>query len=81
MLELLLRRRPRRHDHIAENQIWTEPTESAEEAAMDLAGAGIAATDTAEAVTMEKAVEHYRERSLDVALEQLSWWAEEEAAE
>ena len=46
---------------------------------MDPTEVGVAAADTAEAVAMEKAAEHYRERSLDVALEQLSWWTEEGA--
>ena len=68
-------------DHIAENQKYTKPTESAEEAAVDPAEAGIAAADTAEAVAMEKAAERYRQRSVDVALGQLQWWTEEEAAE
>ena len=38
---------------------------------MDSAEAGIAATDTTEAVAMEEAAEHYRQRSVDVALDQL----------
>ena len=42
-------------DHIAENQIWAKPTESAEEAAVDPAGAGLPAVEKAEAVAMEKA--------------------------
>jgi len=48
---------------------------SAEEAAVDPATAGLAAMEKAEAVAMEKAAKHYKlkERSLDVALDQLQW--------
>ena len=54
---------------------------AAENAALDPAVAGIAAAETAEAVAMEEAADHYRHRCLDVGLDQLQWWLEEEAAE
>ena len=54
---------------------------SAEEAAVDPAVAGIAAAEIAEAVAMQEAAEHYRHRCLDVGLDRLRWWLEEESAE
>jgi hypothetical protein len=54
---------------------------SAEEAAVDPAVAGIAATEIAEAMAMQEAAEHYRHHCLDVGLDQLQWWLEEESAE
>ena len=54
---------------------------SAEEAAVDLATAGLAAVETPEAVAMQEATEYYRHRCLDVGLDQLQWWLEGEAAE
>ena len=51
--------------------IAAEALDSTEKAAVDPAVAGIAATATAEAVAMEEAAEHYRQRSMDVALDQL----------
>ena len=51
------------------------------EAAVDPAVAGIAAAEIAEAVAMQEAAGHYRHRCLDVGLDQLQWWLEEESAE
>ena len=48
---------------------------------MDPAVAGIAAAEIAEAVAMEEAASYYRHRCLDLGLDQLQWWLEEESAE
>ena len=37
--------------------------------------------EIAEAVAMQEAAEHYSHRCLDVGLEQLQWWLEEETIE